>query len=427
MSVTSSLPSLPFRITTTVLSDGERRVYMVDDRGLEDDYSALFVVSQLRNDGLSVASEEQALSAINVLHGFCREWGIDLLDRFRAGEYLTTNECEALGDFTRHDFGAEFKKQQKVVALGKGRRGYVYSRKPVARETQRKRLRHIAAYVSWLGKYLLTHVSSERRQQVEAMRVDILGQKLLGGARRDDFDAKKHFTAAHNARLNTIIAPGAPENPFEEHVQLRNLCLIEVLRHCGLRRGEALNLRVRDIDHVKRVLKVRRRHDSPDDPRVKQPNPKTLERDLSISAYLIDLIVEYVAIRKRVPGAKKHQYLFVTHKAGPTQGQPISTSAVEKVVGTIASVDKNLAHLTAHKFRHFFSSELADEQQLKQGTDANSRELHRRVRNYLAGRKATSEVDALYTEHHTKREAQRIAEQLQARMPPPVAFKRKHE
>lgn len=424
MSVTGSLP---FRITTTVLPDGERRVYMVDDRGLEDDHSALFVISQLRNGSLSVATEEAALTTINVLHGFCREWGIDLLERFRAGEYLATHECEALGDFTRHNFGAEFKKQQRVVALGKGRRGYVYSRKPVARETQRKRLTHIAAYVSWLGKYLLTHVSSERRKQIEAMRIDILEQKMRGGAQRDDFDAKKHFTAVHNARLNAIIAPGAPENPFEEYVQLRNLCLIEVLRQCGLRLGEALNLRVRDIDHVSRVLKVRRRHDSPDDPRVKQPNPKTLERNITISAYLTDLIIEYVAVRKNVPGAKKHQYLFVTHKAGPTQGQPISTSAVEQVFDKIASTDKKLAHLTAHKFRHFFSSELADEQQLMQGTDANSRELHRRVRNYLAGRKATSEVDALYTEHHTKREAQKIAEQLHARMAPPVSFKRKRE
>lgn len=418
MSVTAPLP---YRLTTIILPDGERRSYLVNERGLEDDYASLYNISKVRNKSHAVATSDAVLGAINVLYSYCKYWDIDLLVRFRAGKYLLPNECEALANYTQLKFGAEAKRRQKVVSLGRGRHARTYGEDTVVRNTQRMRLDYIAAYVEWLAKYLMTGTGSGRLSRIGAMRDDILSHKPKSSGRRDDTD-KKHLTAAQNALLNQIIKPGSDKNPFEEFVQLRNLCLIEILRQCGLRRGEELNLRVRDVDHVRRVIKVRRRQDSPDDPRADQPNPKTLERDIPISAYLTDLIISYVDERKKVPGAKKHQYLFVTHKSGKTQGQPMTKTALEKIFVTLGQAESKLAGLTSHKFRHFFDSELAGVQ-LKLGTDPNSQELHRRVRNYIAGRKATSEVDALYTEMDTKRQAREVSEIMHARMTQPVQIK----
>lgn len=406
--------SLPFQLAKTLLPDGERRSYLVGADGMEDDYSSLFVVSTIRNRGLSVASQEAALNAINVLSSFCRHHQIDLAGRLRAGKYLSFVECEALSNFAGQSFGTEAKQLQKVVALGKVRRGYAYSVPAVARQTHFKRLTHIADFVEWMAKYLLTHVSPERMKRIAEMREEVLRHRGSSAPSRDNFE-NVEFTSRHNQILNEIIAPDSERNPFRPELQLRNLLLVELMRQTGIRRGEVLGLQVRDVDHVKRQITVRRRHDAIDDPRVDQPVAKTDGRTIPISVYLTDLIVQYVSQRRKVPGATKHRYLFVTHKSGPTQGQPMTKAALLEMVGTLAEADERISHIRSHLLRHHFSNELAKFQH-EQGSDAESKELHRRVRNYIAGRKQHSEVDAIYTQVETKRQARTTVLALQERM-----------
>ena len=395
---------LPYQLARAQHRDGERRAYLVDDRGVEDDYSALFIISTVRNAGRSVASQEAALGAINVLAGWCARMSIDLVGRFAAGGYLSDQECQSLADFAQLNFGAELKRQQRVVALGKVRRGYRYAPPTVERQTHHQRLTHIARFVTWLAKYLSTHTSRARLLEIEAMGADILRRRPVATAKRDDFD-DVGFSRQDNEVLNQVIAPGSPKNPFRDELQLRNLLIVELLRQTGIRRGELLNLRVRDVDHVKRQVTILRRQDSQDDPRVDQPLVKTLGRVIPISVQLTDLIVKYVAVRRTVPGATKHRYLFVTHKAGLSQGMPLTKMALREVFTAILQTDERLAHLTPHKLRHLFNNELA-RHQLEEGTDPNSRESHRRVRNYVAGRQQQSEVDALYTQAETRRQAE---------------------
>lgn len=389
-------------------------MYLVDDKGLDDDYSALFVTSTIRNAGLSVASQEAALGAINVLAGFCVAQQINLVSRFGAGSYLTSTETQALSDYAQQNFGSEFKKQQKVVALGKVRRGYAHLPPSVARQTHSKRLTHIASFVDWLAKYLLTHTNRERAQRITAMHDEILSRRLSAAPSRDDVD-EQEFLRQDNELLNEVILPGSARNPFSDGLQLRNLLLVELLRQTGIRRGEALSLQVRDVDHIKRQITVRRRHDTKDDSRVDQPLVKTEGRVIPISPYLTDLIVQYVAVRRTVPGATKHRYLFVTHKSGLTHGQPMTKAALREVFGVIAKSDEGLSHLRPHQLRHFFSSELAHHQ-FEDGSDPDTKDQHRRVRNYIAGRKPHSEVDATYTKIETKRQARDVVLAVQEKL-----------
>lgn len=381
---------------------------------MEDDYTSLFVISTIRNLGLSVASQDAALNAVNILSAFCGLNQIDLAGRLRAGKYLTSSECESLSNFARQNFGAEAKRHQKVVALGKVRRGYTYAAPSVESRTHSGRLGHIADFVEWMAKYLLTHVNADRLSGITEMRAQLLKHRSGKTPRKDDFE-EVAFTRRHNQILNELIAPESERNPFRPDMQLRNLLLLELPRQAGLRRGEVLSLQVRDVDHVKRQVTVRRRHDDKDDPRVDQPVPKTMGRTIPLSGYLIELLVQYVSQRRTVPGATKHRYLFVTHKSGPTQGQPMTKDAFREVFETLADSDERLTQVRAHLLRHFFSNELAQLQH-EQGNDADNQELHRRVRNYLAGRKQHSEVDAVYTQMETKRQARASALALQERM-----------
>lgn len=411
MSLTAALP---YKLTRVMLSDGERRSYLIDERGLEDDYSALFVLATIRKPGLSVASQEAALGAVNVLAGFCKEQKIDLISRFRSGEYLTDFETEALSDFAQQNFGAEFKRHQKAAALGKVRRGHAYKLPHVARPTHFKRITHIAAFADWLAKYLLTGSSRDRLQAIKAMNDDIIRFRINSAPPRDDFE-EDDFTSHDNALLNSLIEPGAQGNPFTVDVQLRNFLLVDLFRKLGVRLGEVLNVKVRDVDQVKRTVTVRRRHDAKDDPRVDQPLVKGDGRAIPISQELTESIMRYVNARRKVPGALKHGYLLVTHKSCPTLGAPMTKAAAREVFQTLIGADKRLDHLRAHQLRHFFNNELAHVQQ-ESGTDANSQDVHRRVRNHIGGRKAHSAVDATYTTIETKRQARVAVLGVQERM-----------
>lgn len=408
---------LPLCVVRALHKNGERRVYLIGSNGLEDDYSALYVTKNLRNAGSSLSSHEAALNAINVFYAFCLDRGIAVLERFRSGQYLTNYDCMALADFSIQNFGSESKRIQKVVALGKVRKGFTYSIPPVTRDTRYKRMTHIAAFVNWLGRYLLTGESEERVNKIEEMRDEILRLRPKSGSARDDFETK-YFTTHDNDVLNSLIEPGSSKNPFSEGVQLRNLLIIEILRQCGIRIGEALNLQIRDIDHIKREMTIKRRHDDIEDPRIDQPLVKTNGRVIPISLFLTDLIIAYLVQRRTVPGAKKNKYLLVTFKSGPTQGQPMTHGAVDSMLQTLDEADNRLSHISSHKFRHFFSSELASEQ-LANGTDENSQELHRRTRNYIAGRKPHSDVDALYVEQNTKRQARDVMLTVQEKLARP--------
>lgn len=415
-----SVPSLPLKLHRTVYQEGpergERRIHLVDQDGMDDAYSTLFVTSQIRNKNLSVSSEQAALVSINVLYAFCKSRGFNLLKRFQDGNYLAANERMALKDFAQTNF-EKIKSLQKVVALGRVKRGHHYALPAVDAGTQYSRLTHIASYVGWLAQYLLAaRVNKVRSEQIDDMVADLLALRPAKIKKQRDFD-EKEFTPEDNARLNEIIPLDSELNPFEDRgVRLRNLLIIELLRQPGIRRGELLGLQMRDLELISGKLTVRRRHDSVEDPRTDQPLQKTEEREIPISRSLVKLIREYNDMRRSIPGTGKHRYLLVSH-FGKTRGQPLTISGLDDVFKRIIKVAPDLAHLHRHKLRHFFSNELA---RLQQEEDPGNAEAHRRVRNHVAGRKPTSGVDGIYTKLYTAAEARKATLKVQDRMAKPV-------
>lgn len=93
----------------------------------------------------------------------------------------------------------------------------------------------------------------------------------------------------------------------------------------------------------------------------------------------------------------------------------MTKAALKEVFESLAAADELLSSVRAHLLRHFFSNELAKVQH-ERGSDEDNKDLHRRVRNYLAGRKQHSAVDAVYTQVETKRQARAAVLALQDRM-----------
>jgi integrase len=358
---------------------------------------------QVRNSSKSVATEQASLSAINVLFAHAANANISLIERFKAGKFLDSIECEALRRVVQVNYGPESKRQAIRVALGRGKRGYIDGVNPVANETQYMRLTRIAHYLGWLGHHFAGDSGDGRVVAIAAMKDNIFALRPVKSKKGTDVDDNR-FTREHESILIDLITPGSSRNPFRPYVQLRNQLVIELLRLIGKRRGEILNIRVGDFNPTKLQINIVRRQDNKDDHRVDQPNVKTHQHTVPISPDLADLINRYLAIRRTVPGAIKKPYLLVTHKPGPTQGQAMTKAALTAMFQVIKNTEPRLSQLHPHLLRHFNSDELARTQHEEAGAEGNH-EHHRRQRNHLAGRAPESEMDSHYTQRETERQS----------------------
>ena len=131
-------------------------------------------------------------------------------------------------------------------------------------------------------------------------------------------------------------------DPF---AQSRNETLLWWLWLMGHRIGEVLNLRVTDVDLGAMHLKIERRHDSPDDPRRRQPLVKGRGRTLQIPPALLPALSRYLAARAKMP--LTHTFLFVAETLGP-----LSYSAVAKAFARLREIHPSLAPLSPHVLRH---------------------------------------------------------------------------
>jgi integrase len=407
-----SITPLPYRLATVRFESGEHRSFLLDGSGIPEPYSTLYCTIRIRNAHKGVSSQQAALGAINVFYAHARNQGVDIAQRLRRGQVLDSVECEALLRSVQRDYGPESKAQAKVIALGGGKRGHRYAGKTVTTGHQYNRLTYIAIFLEWFGGYFAPNKDPQFMVAVGEMVRSILALRPLVADNGNESNEKPEFTREHYRRLASALTPGAPDNPFEPEVQLRNQTLVDLMSLLGERKGAALNLRVGDIDWGKRQLSVVRRAGSKDDRRANQPRVKTLEHTVPVGPGLMRLLEAYRDQRREVPGARRQPYVFVVHKPGPTLGQPMSISSLNAIFTTINEADLGIPRLNPHMLRHFNGTSLADEQLAAPPTE-QGRETHRRVRNTLAGRRPESDVDAVYTENATRREAERVSIQHQ--------------
>lgn len=82
-----------------------------------------------------------------------------------------------------------------------------------------------------------------------------------------------------------------------------------------------MNLRIGDIDFAESTIAIRRRANDKTDPRVYQPLVKTCERKLIADTKLMFEISDYILNdRRKIKNSNKHDFLFITYKAGKLKG-----------------------------------------------------------------------------------------------------------
>jgi integrase len=406
------MDALKYSIKTLIMTSGERYCLLFErTTGVPLFYPNLYVTTQVRNNSLSLSAMEMALTSINVLLSYCMNGGIDIEKRFRQRNFFTLNELDGIRDFCQQRF-----RQMATAPTGPVRVGGKPKQKPsmtAKSSTEYVRITYIGKYAKWLAEILQTGpLDRQTAEEISAM------QKRLESRRpkrkeRNQLRGEKGLDEHQVDLLTELVRLGAEGNPFPDPaVQVRNRLVIFILLHLGKRGGELLSIRARDIDWQNNQIVIARRADAKDDPRPRQPLTKTLDHRLPVEPSLMQEIRRYISeIRNKVPNARKHDYLFVTHKSGPTQGQPLSISAFQKMIKVIANTTPELHNLHGHALRHTWNHRFS----VYMDTMDNppSQEVQEKLRSYLQGWKEGSGTAKWYNQRFTQEKAMKFGLELQ--------------
>jgi integrase len=382
-------------------SNGERLIVLVDELGMPLFYPALYVTVHMRGCSLALNTIQSALSALKAMYAWQSYYSIDLESRFSRGELLLSHEIHSLRDFMQkpladEDGGSVVSISRRVGTVSKG--------------NQYTRMSVIADYLGFLADQNLP-ASTSSHDGVGLMVSQIKANRPKTSNKSNVSREDKYLDDSVLDTLEITLRPGSANNPVREYaVQVRNALMFAILRITGLRRGELLNLKVEDIDFGMNTMQVVRRPDSKGDARAYQPVVKTRERVFPLMPELADQIYNYVIRhRSKVPGAKKHGYLFITHKSGGSQGLPLSNAGFGKFMGALKNIVESNGDLHAHSLRHHWNYSFSKICEI-QGITPQREE---KIRSYLMGWSETSGTAATYNRRHVKEQAGKAVLELQ--------------
>ena len=133
---------MAYRIVKSRWDTGEHYRILVDEEtGLPPAWPALYITTQVRNPGWSVATMEAALGAIQVLLGYTEAHEIDLEERVLKRKFLAVHEVDALCDWAQ---GVQGKSGNGGKGTAKVSATHLYNR-----------LNRIAAYLEWFARAVL--------------------------------------------------------------------------------------------------------------------------------------------------------------------------------------------------------------------------------------------------------------------------------
>lgn len=412
-----------YRLETVLFSNGERFPILVNVKtGIPDFYSTLWVTVELRNQS-AVNTIRNKLIAIQWLMSWEKGNNLVISDLIHREIVLTSEQLESLIQHMR----LNAKKQKNVNStkknvLMKGQTQFIDIYSSASFSHQYNRLTIISEYILFLSKVI--RVSNEYIEKITKL-VALIKKARPQNHKTLSIKPESELPDGLLDEFMSILNFSNPNNPFQDiGIRKRNHLMFILLKELGIRRGELLSIQVPfiDIGTAKSSITIRRTHDDKFDTRKKQAVSKTKERRLPISQNIAQLINDYIMnYRSKIPNANKHPYLFVTHRKGKTQGNPISTSSFDNViVPTMKKIDPKFSIIHPHIFRHEWNldfSRKVDKNNQSVNNDSShkdfiSPEKEAKMRQYLMGH--TSEKSGnIYNQRYIREKANKILLDLQ--------------
>jgi len=394
-----------------VMTSGERYVTILDTyTGVPHYATSLFLTTQLRNADVAHATVLNAAGHLILLYRYLAAAEIDLLHRIHSSLFFQPHELDSLRDFCsmRH------RRRESVLGRTSARASHKKD-SIVNRKTLYARLTTIANYIEWFAHQQFDYSKPPPPGLAEVV-TQIRARRPTSKGRNQRID--KGLSAFQLQALLEALDVNNKSNPFTEPLRERNRLMVLLEHELGIRAGELLNLRIEDFDFSTNIISIVRRADQRDDPRDRQPLVKTCSRSLPVSLELMTDVHRYITGKRRsVPNARRSPYLFVTHKQGPTSGQPLSIAGYQKVWATLRKSSLTLADSRGHRLRHTWNQYFSEAMDaLPKPPSEHEQEL---MRSRLMGWKEGSGTARHYNQRFIAAKADAASLKLQSQLRTP--------
>lgn len=417
-----------YKEKTIITPTGESFPLLIkSNTGIPDIRSTLYILTQVRSQGKAAATIKYTLRNISFFKLLLQKYKMSedfLIMRFEEGKIFKLFELEGIIEdckFKIEDIVSEIANNENSSwgnefsfnSLEKFRKiNFNKKKKFVDKSTDGNRLRVIRDYVLWLVDVHLSKLNTNSlnfltlkesakdfKERIEARIPPKSDNSLLEG--------KEGLSKEEFSHLLNLINRKSADNPFRgEFLKSRNEVIFVWLIKFGLRKGELLNVKISDIDFRKKQLKIIRRADDVEDPRLDKPNVKTRSRILAIPDNIMEITENYILDqRSNIRGAKKHEYLIVSS----TDGKPLGLEAVAVMCRRLRErfptlPDDFSAHILRHTWNDSFS-DLMDKKEI-------SEEREQQIRNYQMGWSDNSSMSANYTKRHIRTKANEVITEM---------------
>jgi integrase len=355
-----------------------------------------------RRDRCQVATLKADLGALALVLGWAHHYGVDLDELIESGRGLDQHAVVSLVDALRVDY-RNSRSHGNVSSLALAL---------VIADTWANRIAIARDFLAWNladvlskcepGTLRYQHIRERRDGFIRAMNARI--------PRSHPSSHRKGLSAELKSRLALVVTPGSPENPFQLALQERNALIIDVLQTLGVRRAELCKLRTSDFrPGPKPTLSVVRLPDDPDDPRLHQPQVKTLSRMLPLDARLAGRLQRYIVKdRRELPNANRTPFLFLART-----GKPIALSTVNNIFKQISLWHREFAGLLSpHVLRHTANDDLSE---TLNAVECGP-ELAKEIRNFLNGWDPDSSQGIKYNRRYLETKAAEVSLAHQRRL-----------
>ena len=195
------------------------------------------------------------------------------------------------------------------------------------------------------NKSISRHLSSLRTYYDFLKKENIVTENIFKNVKNPKIEKTIPNFISHD-KLNEIFT-----SFNDSDLDIRNRLVIELLYATGLRVGELVNIKIKDIDFGAQSIKVL--------------GKGSKERYVFYNNTTKEVLKKYLVVRKKLQ-KKENDYLLLNDK-----GTPIKEASVRKIIQTTLMKCGIKSKITTHTFRHTFATDL-----LNQGLDlVNVKEL----------------------------------------------------
>lgn len=341
-------------------------------------------------------------------------------ERLGTGGFLNPSEIEAISRACKQPLAScqnSFNldegdtPQRRVVSLEGVRMQMTTSRSPsseVGPSTTAIRLGYIREFLMWRINTEILRATPKARPNLAALR-DLTEQELKNKAPAVTGRSTLHLRTGLDGEatrvLLDVIKPNHPQNPWSNTFsKKRNELIVRGFLELGVRRSEFLGVRIRDIGTRGDEISILRRPDDKDDPRLNEPNTKTRDRILPISAGLFQIIKQYLLLRRDQAG-RSNDFLLIANGTG----KPLSKSEINRLFIPLRDVSPLLKDVGPHVLRHTFFENLCEDLDKNGMTDYEMIDFL----VHLGGWTESSSSPKRYTRRYVQRKANAACRSMQ--------------